>query len=242
MRIKPELPILAVNVANIPWKWVAAFVVTILLVWGNIYLYEELTRLPPQEAVLQGVNKTINAQSYRYEALAKRILDGQESVISEVRGEKNIKGVHLAGTLPIIQAEIEVYHLGDKMYRRDTFSGGWLEVPVKSRAAAEQLIAEINPLGVFHFVENPDAKYTGKEKVGQKVCRVYEVIGRGENKFMELYWQDFNYRLWIDQKEGVIRKAEVMAEHRDNSQHQLKVTILLDDLNEPVEVIPPEVR
>jgi len=239
MRI-PKFPIFTINLKKFPWKWIAALVVTSLLVYGNIYIFEELTRLPPGEAVLQGLSKTINAQSYRFEALAKRTLEGKETVISEVKGEKNIKGVHIKGILPIIQSEVEVYHLGDVMYRRDTFTQGWLEVPNKSRAAVEQLISEINPLGVFRFSDDIDVKYVGKEKVGKKACRVYEVMGRGENKFMELYWQDFNYRLWIDKKEGVIRKAEVMAEHRDNSQHRLGVTILLYDLNEPVEIIPPK--
>ena len=242
MIIKRELPIWAANIAKTPWKCAAALALTVTLVWGNIYIYEELTRLPPGEAVLQGLNKTVNAQSYRYEALAKRSLDGRETIISEVKGEKNLKGVHLAGNLPIIQAEVEVYHLGDTMYRRDTFSAGWLEVPVKNKAAVEQLITEINPLGIFHFTNDIDAKYVGKEKVGKKVCRVYEVMGRGENKYMELYWEDFKYRLWIDKKESVIRKAEIMAEHCDNSRHQLHVSILLYDLNEPVEIVPPKIQ
>lgn len=225
-----------------PWKLVLVLLLTLLLAYGNVILYEELSRPPDREAVLQGLSKSLNSSSCRYQAIAKRIKEGKESVISQIYGEKNARGVHLNGSLPIIKAQVEVYHLGDKIYRRDPFTHGWLVVSSQGRASVEQLMAEINPLGIFNFSENIEVKYTGKEKVGKTACRVYEVMTRGENKFLELYWQDFNYRLWIDKKQGLIRKAEVSAEHRDDSSHTLSVSIELTDYNEPVEIEAPKVQ
>ncbi|MCR4441832.1 MAG: hypothetical protein QHH10_06790 [Peptococcaceae bacterium] len=229
----------AVNLRGKWWKLLAACFLAALLVYG----INELTAPPPKEAVLQGLVKTLNAKSYRYRAVAVRVLEGKESIISEINGEKNLRGVHLQGSLPIIKAEVEIYHLGDVLYRRDSLTKGWVVVPDKERAAVEKLIAEINPLGAFHFTErdNIDVKYVGREKAGGKTCRLYEVMGRGGNKYMELYWEDFNYRLWIDRKEGVIRRAEIMAEHRDNSRHLLKIDVELKDFNEPVDIKGPEV-
>lgn len=220
------------------WLWLPA---AVLIVWAGFFAFDELTQLPPQEAVIQGLAKTINTPSYRYHATASRILDEQETVISEIRGEKNLSGVHLTGNLPIISAEVEVYHLGDTLYRRDSLTAGWVVVPEQGKPAVEQLIAEINPLGAFHFSpeDNIDVKKAGSAKTGGRSCRVYEVMGRGVNEYMALYWQDFNYRLWIDKKDGVIRRAEVLAEHRDNSQHILKIIVELTDFNEDIEIAAP---
>lgn len=241
MKIVNPKPIIFLNLKKIPWKWAAALLLIIVLLNISFYLYEEWTLLAPNEAVLEGLLKTVNMQSYRYNVTAVRILEGKESVISEVDGEKNAKGVHLKGSLPIIMADVEIYHMGDILYRRDTLTDGWVVVPDKGRSAIEKLIAEINPLGVFHFSEqdNIEAKYIGKEKVDGNTCRMYEVMGRGVNKYMELYWQDFKYRIWIDKGKGVIRKAQIMAEHRDNAQHLLQITLELSDFDELIEIMPP---
>lgn len=227
------------SLRKVPWKWLLVLLISVVLVFGNIFLYEELTRPEPQEAVLQGLAKSLNAQNYRYQATARRILDGKETVISEIWGEKSPQGVHLKGNLPIIKAEVEVYQLGDKMYRKDPLTQGWLVVANRGKASMEQLIVELNPLSVFSFSEDIAVKYRGQEKVAAVPCRVYEVMTKGENKFLELYWQDFNYRIWLDKKDGYLRKAEVSAEHRDNSLHSLTVGINFSAYNEPIEIKAP---
>lgn len=241
MKILQSKPIVLFNFSKIRWKWAALLLLLIVLSSVGFYLYEEWTLLPPNEAVLEGLNKTANLQSCRYNLTAVRILEGKEAIISEVNGEKNAQGVHLNGKLPIIKADVEIYHMGDTLYRRDTLTDGWVIVPEKGRAAIEQLIAEINPLGVFHFSEqdNIEVKYIGKEKVNKKTCRLYEVMGRGVNKYLELYWQDFKYRIWIDKHKSVIRKAQIMAEHRDNAQHLLQITVVFSDFDEEIEINPP---
>jgi len=221
------------------WKWGAGLLLLVLLLFGSIRLFDELTRLPPEEDVRQGLIRTINAKSYRYTSEAKRIINKEEAMISEVSGEKTLAAVHIKGSLPIINAEVEVYRFEDKMYRRDSLTKDWVVIPTASYAVTEQLVAEINPLSVFDFPEEIDVTYTGIEKVQRNACRVYEIMRRGENKYLQLYWTDYTYKLWIDKKEGVLRKAEVRAEHRDNSQYLLQMTVMLWDFNGPIEIKPP---
>lgn len=230
---------LTFNIRKLPWKWLMVVIISTVLVYGNFFLYEELTTPSPQEAVLQGLGKSLNAQSYRYQAVARRNLDGKETVISEIWGEKSPQGVHLKGELPIIKANVEIYQIGDKMYRKDPLTHGWLVVADRGKASMEQLITELNPLGIFNLNEDITVKYTGKEKVDSITCRVYEVMTKGENKFLELYWHDFNYRIWVDKKDGYLRKAEISAEHRDNSLHILTVSIIFSGYNEPIEIKAP---
>jgi len=77
------------------WKWALLLLAVFFLLYGGRYIYEEANRLPPDEAVKQCVLKALNAESYRFQVTAKRIQDGQETVISEINGEKS-----LAGPLP----------------------------------------------------------------------------------------------------------------------------------------------
>lgn len=234
-----NLPIYTINLSRIRWRWVVGVFLLVLFSYVGKYVYEEVTQLSPNEAVLQGLTKTLNAQSYRYQAVAKRSLQGKESIISNLSGEKNQQGVHIKGELPIINAEVEIYKIGDKMYRKDPTTKGWLTVPERGKVSMEELISEINPLGAFFFNEAMEVKYTGKKRVDRRICRVYEIMSRGQNKFMELYWEDFNYRLYIDKEIGVIRKVEIVAEHRDNPQHELSVIIYMKDFNIPLTIEPP---
>ena len=221
------------------WKYGFVLLFAVMLVYGGIFLLNELTRLPPQEEVRQGLLKTINAKSYRYSSEATRTLNKEEVIISKVSGQKSLTAVHINGSLPIINAEIEVYRFEDKMYRRDSLTKDWVVIPTASFAATEQLIAEINPLSVFDFSEDIDVTYRGTEKIQRRTCRVYEIMRHGENKYLELYWKDYTFKLWLDKREGVIRKAQVCAEHQDNSQYLLQMTILLWDFNEPIVIEPP---
>lgn len=154
-------------------------------------------------------------------------------------GERSSQGVHLKGNLPIIEAEVEIYQINDKMYRRDPLTAGWLVVSANGKASMEQLISELNPLGVFNVSAEFDVMYSGTAKVNGAACRVYEVMTKGENKYLELYWQDFNYRFWIGKRDGYLHKAEITAEHRDNSLHILTVSINFSDYYEPIELQAP---
>jgi hypothetical protein len=205
------------------------------------YVYEEINRLPPGEAVRQSLDKTLNVGSYRFRVTATRLLEGNEMTLSDLYGQKSSEGIHLQGSLPLIKADVEIYHLGGNIYRKDAYTQGWVVVPDGGRVGTEQLIAELNPLGAFHFTEDnfDDVKYAGKEKVGGQTCRVYEVMTRGENKYLELFWQDFNYIIWVDKKEGLIRQAQVSAEHRDNACHILSINISLSDFNTAIELKAP---
>lgn len=239
MKILPRFPIFTINISRIPWRWVTAVIVTVLLIYGNTILFEMLTRLPPKEAVLNGLTASAGARTYTFQVTAKRSIQGEEQLISEIEGRKGLNGIHLQGSLPIVKAQVEIYQVGETMYRKDTFSHDWLVVPQRAKPGLEQLITELNPLASFYFSDNIEARYVGKEKINGKACRVYEVMTRGENKFMELYWQEFKYILWVDKGDEYIRKAKVTAEHRDDSQHTLSVEIFFNDYNENIEIRPP---
>lgn len=221
-------------------KWLIICLAVVLLFWGGRYLCEEVNRLPPDEAVKQSLTKTLNAETYRFKVTAKRSQDGQEAVISEISGEKSLDGVYLQGSLPLIKAEVEIIHLGDQLYRKDVYTKKWVTVPAEGRIGLEQLITELNPLSVFKFTDGSfEVKEAGKEKVDGQTCRVYEIMTKGENKYLQLFWQDFNYILWVDKKDGLLRQARISAEHREMVNHSLSIEVLFFDYHVPFELKPP---
>jgi hypothetical protein len=243
LKFKPSALINAINLRKYKWLWILSIPLLIGVIFGIFYLYEQINRLPPAEIVKQGLENTIHAQNYRFRVTARRTFEGKDAVLSDIYGEKNSQGVHLKGVLPIIKAEVELYHVGDKIYRSDPITKKWVVVPAGGRVAIEQLISELNPLQPFNFQENQfDVKYTGKEKIDGKTCYVYEVMTRGENKYLELFWRDFNYIIWLDKKENYIRQAKITAEHRDNSRHSLSILLRLANYNEEIDIKPPLVK
>lgn len=239
MKFLPRDFFWTINLKKVPLKGIVLLILAGTLIFGGIFVYEELTTLPPYEAVVHGITQSMQAPNFRYQSVAKRFLDGQEMIISEIWGERSAQGVHLKGNLPIIEAEVEIYQINDKMYRRDPLTEGWLVVSANGRASMEQLITELNPMGVFNVTGEIEVRYSGTEKVEGTSCRIYEVMSKGENKYVELYWQDFNYRLWIGKRDGYLHKAEIAAEHRDNSLHTLTVDINFSDYNKSIEIQAP---
>jgi len=221
-------------------KWLIICLAIGLLFWGGKYLCEEARRLPPDEAVKQSLTRTLNADTYRFKVTAKRSQDGQEAVISEISGEKSLDGVHLQGSLPLIKADVEIIHLGDQLYRRDVYTKKWVTVPAEGRIGLEQLIAELNPLSVFKFTDGFfEVKEAGREKIDGHACRVYEVMTKGDNKYLQLFWQDFNYILWVDKKDGLLRQARISGEHREMVNHALSIEVRFFDYHVPIELKPP---
>ena len=80
------------NLSNLKWKWVAFLLLVIVFLCGIIYLYEEVNKLPPQEAVKQSLLHTLQARSYRFQVQASRLLKGQEIILSDLHGQKTRKG------------------------------------------------------------------------------------------------------------------------------------------------------
>ncbi|MDD2401401.1 MAG: hypothetical protein PHI90_04385 [Clostridia bacterium] len=240
MKKKSLLLISILNLKKSKYKWIGIIILLFGLLYGGSYVYEELTRLPPKEAVKIGTENTIRANNYRFRVVSSRVLEGEEVVLSDVYGDRCSRGIHLKGTLPLIQADVEIYHIGENIYRKDSCSENWVKVPARGRVAIEQLIAELNPLESFNFLDNKfEAKYVGKEKVDGRKCYKYEVMTRGENKYLELFWRSFNYIIWIDKNDNLIRKASVIAEHLDNSQHCLNIVVSITDYEELIEIKAP---
>ncbi|MFZ5944399.1 MAG: hypothetical protein ACOYVD_09830 [Bacillota bacterium] len=219
-------------------KWLLIFALVIVISGGGVGVYRTYNSQPPQEAVLEAITNTLNSESYRYEAVSKRIVDGKEEILSEVSGEKSNGNVHFTGKLHVVNSDFEIYQVADKLYRKDAFSKDWLVVEDINVEATEKLIQEINPLGTFAFSGPIDAEYIGKEKVNDKKCKKYEVMAETDNKYLHVLWKDFVYTVWVDNS-GILKKAEISAVNKEHENQRLIMSVEFSDYNQEIVINPP---
>lgn len=225
---------------NFSLKWIVrSFIVMLVIIGGGIF-YLNYDSLTPEEAVNQALSQTLNAESYRYKALSKRILDGEEELLSEAQGEKNKENVHFIGKLFLVSSEFEYYQIGEKIYRKDPFSANWLVVDEVGMAVTEQLIQEINPLVAFQFQEIIAVEYLGKEEIQDKKYKKYILQATTENKYLTGLWQNFTYTIWTDtSKDRMVKKAEIMAQSKKAPAQYLIMSIEFTDYNQEIVIGPP---
>lgn len=192
-----------------------------------------------EDAVARALEKSQNAVSCRFTMEAYQIQDKQEILLSRVQGARERMDVKIYAELPFIGAFADIYHVDDVLYRKDSISGTWLEIPASDRESLEQLMMELNPLSAFFFENGMDARFRKREKAGRIPCRLFEILTRGENQWMAFFWEDFKYRLWIDTREGYLRKGEIIAEHRDNAMMGLKIIVEFSDYDQPMDIRLP---
>ena len=223
---------------NISLKWILLVLVIISIIGGGIF-YLNYDPLTPEEAVNQAITNTLGAESYRYLAFSKRIIQNQEKLLSEVWGEKSGDNVHFTSKLYLVNSEFEYYQVGNNIYRKDVLSSDWLVVENMDLEVTEKLIQEINPLGAFGFKGPITVDYLGKEKVDNRKCKKYEVLAATENKYLEVWWQNFEYTIWVDSKDQIIKKAEIKAQSKEFADHYLIMGIEFADYNKKIVINPP---
>ncbi len=223
---------------RISLKWLLLIVLILIIGGGGIWAYQNFSALPPEAAVLSAIEKTLNAESYRYHAISKKIVDNQEQLLSEVMGEKSNGNVHFIGKLHVVNSDFEIYQVNNKFYRKDVFSKDWLVLDQVNMEATEKLIQEINPLGTFSLCEPLEVQYVGKEKINGQKCRKYEVLAQNENKYLEVLWKDFSYVFWVN-KDGLLTKAEINAVNKQHENHSLIMSVEFSDYNEKIEINAP---
>jgi len=104
----------------------------------------------------------------------------------------------------------------------------------------ELFMTEINPLSNFSFSEVNDIVYLGKEKIGKRKYYVITCKPVVKNTFMEKYWQDFSYRLWIDKRSRRIVKAQVNAKNIKDPKDLINISLVLYDFNKNIAIEPPK--
>lgn len=216
---------------------IVGFIITTLLVGGAaLFLYEPLS---PAEIVTESMENTLSAQSHSYDAITRSIIDGEETLLTQVKGVKNGDDVYLLGKVFIVNGNLEIYRVNDKFYRKDSFSENWLVLDNQSIKETEKLMQEINPLAILEFDGEIDANYLGKEKINKKKTKMYKVKANWKNIYLKTSWKDLEYTIWVDARNKEVIKAKISAVNKDHDDNQLILDVVFKDINEDIKIKAP---
>jgi hypothetical protein len=212
----------------------AAALVLILVVWGAVSLFAG-PGLAPEELFNRSLQNTLASHSYRY---AVEVKQNGRDVISTVRGERvEPDRVHIKGSM-LKSKDIEFIQITDTTYMKDPWSGRWITLQGSMLAQAELFLTEFNPLALFDFKDVPEITYGGREKVDGVKTELLQLKPMVANPYLEFKYVDYDYKLWVDPKEQLIRRA-VMEAKQTGGENGMLVEMKFWDFNEPIVIEKP---
>lgn len=216
----------------------AAAVLAILVLFFGVQLFLEKSKVVPEDMLKSSIAKTTTAKSYRFHSKSTIYLDGKETVFSDLNGEKSDESCfHVTGTM--LNTDIDVYQINTTTYRRDHITKKWIVIENNSILKESLLMAELNPLSNFYFKELVSSSYLGKEKVDHRTAYKIQCVPNIKSKWLDSYFKDLKYIIWIGKKDNLIKKAVITAKSKEKATGSLKVEVLLFDYGEKTEIKAP---
>lgn len=229
---------------QIPWKeylrlkYILILALVILIAFAGATYLEETTKIIPEELLQTAISNTLEAKSYQFHTKSTITIEGENKVFSDISGERaDAKTFHVVGSM--LGTEIDVYQINDTTYRMDPITKKWIVTENNSLLRESLLMAELNPLSNFYFKELISANYLGKEKVAGRRMYKIECIPKINNKWLEGYFKDLKYVIWIDRKDKLIKKATVTALSKEKESSSLTVEVELDSYNKEFKIQAP---
>ena len=217
-------------------KYLLVAVISVLCLAG-VYrggaAYLARVRVPPEELLTVALDKTINSSSFRFR-MAVKIGD---DTISKVEGERVAPDrVHIKGTMQDLP--VEFIHVGDKTYIKGYWSDKWTYLEGNKMAESDLFITEFNPLGNLNFKDIPAVKEIKDKKTKLKVLEFNPIV---QNSLMELNYDNYFYRVWVDPKQQVITKALIQAQGKIRDTSKLEINLEFWDYNKQIKITQPDV-
>lgn len=223
-------------------RWII-LVLAILCIMGLICArpareYYIKSQLEPQVEVNKALKRMSTVKSYEYSLSSTFTVDQRKEVISRVVGEKNGENTHIKGEM--VNTAVDIYYINNTIYNLDSFSHKWLVIPSNTKNSEELLISELNPLSNFRFKAVNTVEKLGFEKVDGSECLMVSCHPSIESQLLETMWKDFEYRLWIDYKTSLLRKAVLTATNQQNEKTRLELQVEFKNLDKPCRISPPD--
>ena len=221
------------------WRTPATIIlISILALAGKAY-YEWVTLVMPEELLPQAIERTISVDSYRYQVALQLRINGENRLLSHVRGERQRDQFHLQGE--IAGQKVDVIYVNNRVYLKDAVSGRWMVNHGGNIFQQDLFMVEVNPIASLKYESLSNINYLGIER-GRIDAYVIEYTPVVTNQMLITYWQDFRYTVWIDRRSKKIFKLEVFADHRDASHNGLHMQLLLYDFNERFDIQAPYIQ
>lgn len=217
-----------------------ALVIIVVLVASSskIIDYYEKSKLEADVELKASLKNMEKLDSYRYQLKSSFTVDTREEVISEVSGERFQKNTHIKGEM--VNTPVDIYYIDRIIYNYDSFAAKWLVLDSGTTNSEELLISELNPLSNFRFKSISQVEKLGFENQDSVECLLVKCWPSVESQLLDNLWKDFEYLLWIDFRDDIIRKAVLTANNKNNEKTDLKIQVEFSDFNKKVKIEAPE--
>lgn len=222
------------------WQVIVPLVLVLGLTGYLSYTYylQEI-KVEPEELIVQALDITNQATSYRFHVEAYLTTAGNKVVLSNLDGERSSDGsFYLKGQMT--GQEVEVYQVEDTTYFRDPASKRWMVTPGNSPLDQEKYMAEINPLSILKITQVNELQYLGRQRKVPGRPYLLTCRPRVNNQFLNSYWRDFFYQFWVERGDKYIRRVSLEAAHRQNPEDKLTMTVDFYDFNKHIKIKPPQ--
>lgn len=225
-------------------RWlVPALLLVVILIGGISYWlfnnYQQ-SQIDPEELLTEALERTAAARSFRYNLESTLLVEGRREEISKIQGEKSTEGhIHIKGEM--VKTPVDIYHIDKAIYNWDSFSKRWTVIQDDQTNTTKVLISELDPLSNFNFKNIGEIKKKGWETIDGRKCMVVNCKPSVENELMEILWRSFDYNIYIDVKEKVVRKATLSATSKNNADTYLNMTVSFTDFNEKISIAKPKI-
>jgi len=226
---------------RILFRWQVLIPLLVIMILGgywSYYYYMEEIRVDPQELFVEALDKTNQAASYRFHVEVYMHSGGTQITLSDLDGERSSDGnLYLKGQMT--GQEVEIYQVKDTTYFKDTISDRWMVTPGNNPLEQEKYMAEINPLSILKITEVNELQYLGRQKKVSGRPYLLTCKPKVNNLFLNSYWHQYFYKIWIDRGSKYITRVSLEAVDRKKNQDKLSMTVDFYDFNKNIKIKPP---
>lgn len=224
-------------------RWIIIIILAAIIVAGllsaeKIHDYYIKSQLDPQVELDRAYKNMAAVTSYKYNLLSTFTVEQRKEVISEVTGEKQDGNTHIKGEM--VNTPVDIYYIDRTIYNYDSSTKRWLVIPSNTSNSEELLISELNPLSNFRFKQVSNVEKLGFEVIDGTECLLVKCNPLVESQLLETMWKNFEYRLWIDFRKGLIKQAELSAANKKMTATKLSLKVMFSDLNGNIKIKAPD--
>lgn len=223
-------------------KWLYSIIVLLLVGLGLttwLVTRQQPVRVDPNLLLKATLSHMNQVESYRYELRSELKVADRREVISSISGERAPGGaVHIKGEM--VKSPVDIYYIDNVSYNYDPYSKRYLVVEDAASNVGRVLVTELSPLSNLSFKPVNDVQLLGFEKVNGQRCAVLACNPSLENQLMEVYWDNFHYRLWCDPQRNVLYKADLSAVSKHNPNTLLNMEVRFSDIGKPITIKKPQ--
>ena len=179
--------------------WLAGLVclVIVLGVAGFLY-YRVESKVEPAALITETMAKAQQARSFRYQIQSDYSIGSEQRQWTQVEGEKSDSSYHFKGT--ILGTPVEIYQIGSRSYTLDPVNKNWYILDGVDFTRQQIFYAGDRPLSNFKFKAIANPQVVGTEKVNNRNCWVVEFKPDVDSQYLEMWWQNYTYRLWVEKR------------------------------------------